>query len=281
MPQQEVSSKYSQEPGRRVAPEYIVLDWLAGKLANKINPDVITVSGAVAGVIGSWLLGFPDHAIRTIEQSSNGHLRPPRGKLRITGAVSLAFAYFCDVLDGAVARKSTKGESKHGIVLDGIVNKVVDTTPAIFALSQAKTFDDKTTWLAHGILAPISTMIRSVGIEHEIPIAKTGWGARIGRIPITVAALLFEDQRNFFGKVLVTQFIGDSIHRYRQIVNSGNEQATQRINEDLAEYACLTLIGRGSLKNPTLREVIALGLGLAKLAQVKIRESYKPIGINR
>lgn len=276
MSRQEISSKYSQEPGRKVAREYIVLSWLAEKLANKIDADVITVSGAVAGVIGSWFLGFPDQSTKAIERVSHGHIRPLRDNLRIVGGVSLAFAYFCDVLDGAVARKSNKGESKHGTVLDGIVNKIVDTSPAIFALSEAKTFDDRATWLTHETLAPVSTLIRAVGIEYGIPIAKTGWGARIGRIPITVAGLIFENRRNFFGKVLIAQFIGDSIYRYRQIVNSGNEQALHKVNQDLAEYALLVLAGRETAQNSNLREVVTFGVEMGKLAEVKIREAYKP-----
>lgn len=271
----EFDSTYTQEPGRNIAREYVALSWIAEKLANRIDPNVITLLGAAAGVLGTYLLGFPDQAIPKIEQLSKGLLKPPKGMLRVTGACLLAFSYISDVLDGAVARKSIKGESKSGIVLDGIVNKVVDTSTALFALHYAKTADDKATWGTNIALAPVSTMIRSAGLEHGVPISKTGWGARIGRIPITVGALVFQNHRNLFGKILIGQFILDSTLRYNQIRNSGNKEAQERINTDLSQYAHLVLIG-STIPTPLPAEVATFGLELGKLAQVKIREACLP-----
>lgn len=266
---------YAKELGRPVAVEYHILSRPAEIVANRVNADHITVCGAILGIVGSFLFGFPEDATQAVERLSRGHLKLSRRATRTIGIVALGTSYLFDLLDGAVARKSSRGETKHGVVLDGIVNKMVDTSPAIIAILRAKTLDEWTTWSLYKFLAPVSTIIRSVGLQYDIPIAKTGLGARIGRIPMIVSAMLFENRRSLFGKILVGQLIADSIHRYRQVVNSGNREAQAQVQQDLAEYSGLFLLGTALSPNHILREAVTTGLGFLKLAQVKIGEAYR------
>lgn len=265
---------YIIEPGRSFSPEYAILSKPAEVLADRIPADAITAVGAVAGITGSFLLGFPEEAIQRAQRISGGRLTPSIKQLKIAGGIALGVSYLCDLLDGAVARKSTGGETKHGKVFDGIVNKAVDTSPAIFELFKAKSLDTKATWLSYVALAPVSTMIRSIGLSHDIPITKTGLGARVGRVPVLISSLLFERKRNLFGKLLVMQLIADSIHRYKQITNSGNNDARDNVNHELVRYFMLVLLGR-TIPQRLPRELAMFGLALAKLAQIKIREAYK------
>lgn len=268
------NNTYAIEPGRSFAPEYIIFSKPAEVLADRIPADAITAVGAAAGVTGSFLLGSPEEAIQRAQRISGGRLTPSIKQLKIAGGITLGISYLCDLLDGPVARKSAEGETKHGKVFDGIVNKAVDTSPAIFELLKAKSLDTKTTWLSYAVLAPVSTIIRSIGLSHDIPIAKTGLGARIGRIPVLVSSLLFERKRNLFGKLLVTQLIADSIHRYRQIVNSGNNDARDNVSSELVQYFMLVLLGR-TISQRLPRELVTFSLTLAKLMQIKIKEAYR------
>jgi phosphatidylglycerophosphate synthase len=244
-------------------------------IANRINADYITICGGILGIAGSFLLGSPKDATQIIEKLSRGHMKLSKKTARTVGAVTLATSYFFDLIDGEVARKSSGGGTKHGIILDGIVDKIVDISPAIFASRGAKTFDERLTWSLYRYLAPVSTMIRSVGLQHDIPIAKTGWGARVGRIPMLVSAMLFENRRSLFGKILVGQLIADSINRYGQIINSGNKEAQTQVQQDLAEYNRLFWLSTTLSPNCAAKELTTTGLGLLKLTQVKIREAYK------
>lgn len=270
-----LNGAYCAEPGRPFAREYELFARPAEKIANKIPADLITVFGAATGVAGSYFLGFPDEAIETLGKISSGRFKLTHNQVKVTGAVLLGVSYVCDLLDGAVARKSTEGETRHGRVIDGIVNKIVDISPALFTLSAAKTFDDKATWLTYEVLAPVSTMIRSEGLHHGIPIAKTGLGARIGRLPFLVSSLVFKEKRNLLGKVMTAQLVIDCIHRYSQIVNSGNQEAIEAVHADLAQYVALFAASRISGLAPLEQELTTVGLELSKLAQVKIKEAYR------
>ncbi len=266
---------YQAELGRSFAIEYPLLSKPAEKLANKISADTITVFGAAAGITGSYFLGFPDKAIQTIDKLSGGRIQLTRKQIRIAGAILLGTSYVCDLLDGAVARKSKEGETRHGKVIDGIVNKMIDISPAIFALSKAHALDDKATWITYEALAPVSTMIRSRGLSHDIPISKTGIAARIGRLPFLVGSLVSENNRNTLGKIMNAQFVLDCIHRYMQIAKSGNQKAIDETHTDLIQYVILFAASRALNLSPLPQELTTVGLELAKLAQVKIKEAYR------
>lgn len=262
------------EPGR-IAYEHIILKPVASELTKRgIPADAITVFGAFAGVLATWLLSSPEDTGKNIEKISGGRFKLTKGQTRTIGGLLLGISYFCDLLDGPVARLSEQGETKHGMVMDGVVNKIVDTSLAVFELAKATTLDTKATWMSYLTLAPVSTMIRSVGIQHNIPIPKTGLGARIGRIPFIVGAMFFEEKRNLLGKILLAQLVGDSIHRYLQIVRSTNKEARGEVNRDLGEYFVIALLSRTIPQKGFPRELVTLGLELAKLAQVKIQEAY-------
>lgn len=265
---------YYSEAGRAFASEYALVEKPAEAIANKIPADAITVFGAFAGITGSYLLGFPHEAIQIIQKVSGGHIKLTCNQTRVTGALLLGISYACDVLDGAVARKSEKGETKYGKVLDAIANKMIDISPAVFILSNAQTTEKRTIWESYRTLAPVSTMIRSRGLQHDIPISKTGFCARIGRLPFLIASLIFQQKRDVLGKVLSMQLVIDCIYRYTQIIKTGNREAIEAVQNDVFEYITLFLgsqvIGGKSLE----KELTIVGLELAKLTQVKIKEAY-------
>lgn len=266
-----IGDVYTSEPGRHYALEYRVFSGIADRLVNRVPADVITASGALFGIVGSYCLISPENASKKVETFSKGRLRFSRKLTRFFGGAGLGVSYVCDLLDGAVAKKSDQGETKHGKILDGIVNKIVDVSPALFNIVKAKKFDTVATWQLYQTLAPVSTMIRSEGLAYGIPIAKTGIGARVGRLPFLVASMLLEEKSDFFGKVLTCQILADSYYRYQQIVRSGNKEAVRATNRDLVEYFGATILSGVVLRNPTF----SLCVSLVKLAQVKIKEAYK------
>lgn len=267
---------FVKEPGKLPIHKKLV-GRIADKLANNVDADVITGLGAALGVAGSYLLTSPEDAINKMRFLTHDKVIPTKLQVRVAGGVALGLSYFCDILDGDVARKSAKGPTKYGTVFDGVVDKTVDTSPALFLLSSAKTLDERLTWLAYMGLAPISSGIRSTGIAHDIPIPKTGLGARIGRIPVMVSALLFKNKRTALGKVLVLQLVADSIHRYKQIVDSGNTEAVDEVNSNLAQHLGLFILGQLSSEKTLPKSMITLGLELAKFTQIKMKEVYPKV----
>lgn len=268
-----IGDAYTSESGRHYALEYRVLSGIADRLANRVPADAITALGALFGIVGSYCLISPENASKKVETFSKGRLRFSRKLTRFLGGAGLGISYVCDLLDGAVAKKSDQGETNHGKILDGIVNKIVDISPALFNIAKAEKSDTASaaTWQFYQALAPVSTMIRSEGLAHSIPIAKTGIYARVGRLPFLVASMLFEGKSDFFGKVLTCQILADSFYRYQQIVRSGNKEAVRATNRDLVEYFGATILSGVVLRKPTF----SLFVGLVKLAQVKIKEAYK------
>jgi hypothetical protein len=45
--------------------------------------------------------------------------------------------------------------------------------------------------------------------------------------------MFFKEKRDLLGKILLAQLVGDSIHRYLQIVKSADKNAIKEINEHL------------------------------------------------
>lgn len=264
---------YTKEPGRPNAKEYRILSPVASFLANKINPDWLTLSGAFFGTVGTYLLSYPKETAQKIEQFTKGSLKLSETAIRAGGAIGVLISYIFDVLDGAVARKSEKGETKHGLVIDGLVNKITDITPSVTSLWKKQDADTLLTQGLFRTLAIGSTMVRSAGIEHDVPIAKTGLFARIGRLPLQWGGLLLEGQRNLIGKALVAQVGFDLRHRYKQIASSGKKEAIRQTRTDLLELFGSRLIAYAISDDPKTRELIAGGLELLKLIEVKTREA--------
>lgn len=259
--------------GRKRAIEYELFGKPAELLANRVPADNITALGFTLGVVGSRFLAAPEDAIKEIEQLSGNMLYPTRAQIKIAGGIALATSYVCDLLDGAVARKSRNGETFHGTVFDGMANKLVDTTPALIFMTKAQSIDERVTWLSYIFTAPMASMIRSRGIANSVPVPKTGFGARVDRVPILLASLFKENSRNSAGKVLTFQAVSSAIERYRQIRNSGNSEAIAAVNKDLLEYTALFIIARAMGTKPLRKELLTLGLELAKLGHVKLSEA--------
>lgn len=261
------------EIGRKRAVEYELFSKPAELLADKVLADSITAVGAAVGIVGSYFLAAPEEAIRSIEQMTGGKLNPTKSQIKTAGAISLGASYVCDLLDGTVARKSETGETFHGRIFDGIANKAVEMTPAVIFSMKAKGINEKATWLSYLFTSPMATMIRSRGIANDVPISKAGLAARVGRTPPLIVSLLSESKRGLAGKLMTLQSVGSAISRYKQIKDAGDETAIGEVNKDLLEYTALFVLGRVMFKNPLQRELLILGLELAKLGQVKFAEA--------
>ena len=259
--------------GRKRAIEYEVFAKPAELLANRVSADSITAVGAAVGTVGSYFLASPEDAIRSMEQLSGGKLHPTRKQIRIAGALALGASYVCDLLDGAVARKSTNGETFYGTVFDGMVNKLVDTTPALIFAAKANGLNEKAAWLSYIFTSPMASMIRSRGVANNIPVPKTGFGGRASRVPVLLAGLANESLRGLAGKVLTLQSTISAISRYKQIKDSGSNEAIEDVNRDLLEYVALFVLGRVVVGDSMQKEVVTLGLELAKLGHVKLSEA--------
>lgn len=263
---------YAQEPGRSNAREYNFFAPLGEICADKIDANVFTLSGAVAGVVGSYCLTYPEEVREKLKDISQGRIYPSKRAVLTAGGVLLFTSYIFDMLDGATARKSKKGETEFGLVADGIVNKIVDISVATFSLWKNKDRDSRTTWGIYRDLAISATMIRSIGIEHDVPISKAGFLARAGRVPLNILSMVYEDGRNITGKVLGVQAALSAKDRFDQIVNSGNKKAIRQVVSDLCEQYESHLIGV-NIPDPRIREVVVTLLQLYKLAEVKMREA--------
>lgn len=261
-----------QEPGRRRAIEYSIFSKPADLLANRVPADAITVVGVTTGVVGSYLMSLPEDAAKHIRDISGGILDPTKRQVKLAGALALGASYVCDLLDGAVARKST-GETFHGTIFDGIANKIVDTAPVMFFLNRAKNKREIATWLSFLFVAPMTTMIRSRGLSEGVPMSKTGLGARVGRVPVLLAGLIFENKRNLVGQVLAVQAASSAFIRYEKVRRSGNRDALDAVNRDLLEYVATFFVARVLGGKGLPRELLTLGLELAKLGQVKVSEA--------
>lgn len=253
---------YGAEPGRHYALEYPLFAKPAEVLAKKGVPaDVVTLFGAVAGVTGSYLVMYPGQVREKIVEFSSGRITPSINQVRAAGTIVLGISYTCDLLDGAMAAKSVGGETKHGRVLDGIINKIVDIAPAVFELEKARSGDTKLTWFSYQVLAPVSTIVRSIGLRHDVEIAKTGLNARVGRLPLLIASMMCESKRNLLGKLLIGQILADTIQRYNQIARAGNEDALEEVHRELLKYFTAVLLAKVSGANNfsvLTEEIVAL-----------------------
>lgn len=263
---------YAQEPGRSNAREYNLFAPLGEICADKIDANVFTLSGAFAGIVGSYCLTYPEEVREKVKEISRGKFNPSKRAVLIAGGALLFTSYIFDMLDGATARKSKKGETEFGLVADGIVNKMVDISVATFSLWKNDDPDSKVTWGIYRDLAISATMIRSVGIEHDVPISKAGFLARAGRVPLNILSMVYEDRRNITGKILDIQAALSAKDRFDQIVNSGDKKATRQVLADLYEQYESHLIGV-NIPDPKIREMVVTLLQLYKLAEVKMREA--------
>lgn len=269
------SSGYNSEPGRHYALEYDVLKRSADVFVEAgVSANTITAVGAVLGAIGTALLTKPSQFADKIEQITVGKIKPSVGVVKSAGAIAFALSCFGDLQDGAVAKRSQNGETKFGKVFDGFVNKIIDTTPALCMQVWPESQREALAGSLYTILAPLSTMIRSIALEHDVPIPKTGVGSRVGTVATLSVGYTVERWRGrangWLGGILTAQRLVDIGIRYRTVIRSGDEEAIQQVNKDITEYFGLVLIGKALSDNPLL----PFGLEMAKLLDVKVGEAY-------
>lgn len=261
-----------QDIGRNRAVEFEIFKKTAEVLVDYISPDKITAVGAVTGVVGSYCLASPEAVIGVVEKYSGNRIKPTTSEVKIAGSVALSVSYICDLLDGAVARQSKKGETFHGTVFDGMADKLVDSMPALILASKADSGLQQFLWRSYAFLSPIASMIRSRGISYDIPIAKTGFGGRASRIPVLLTGLFTDELRDLSALILSSQSFMSSVVRYKTVHESGNLEAINEVNQDLIQYMTLYLLGT-NLDGETKRDFVTFGLELLKLGHVKLSEA--------
>src|SRR3989338_7471351 len=91
---------YAEEPGRSNAREYNLFAPLGEICADRIDANIFTLSGAVAGIVGTYCLTYPDEVIERVQEISQGKFNPSKRAVVIAGGALLFTRYIFDMLDG-------------------------------------------------------------------------------------------------------------------------------------------------------------------------------------
>jgi len=232
-------------------------DFLASK--EYITPNRITVMGGVIGSIGAALAAEPREFSYTISKVTKGKLNISERQLKRLGLAAALLGYGADAMDGAVAQaKEERGETGYtrvGRLLDGVSDKVLENAGPLAILhfpSESKT--EKPGWALYGYFSNLSTLIRSVGVEHGIGVEKTGSGSRgdiesvfgVGHMistPFIGERDHFWRGRGSHGAILTAMRMRSAWTRWNRIMNSGNTDAIENLKKDVIEFTLLNIAG--------------------------------------
>jgi phosphatidylglycerophosphate synthase len=181
---EDVSERLGQNEGHialAFGPTRAVAEFLAEK--KHITPNLITITGGIAGALGASVAAEPGEYARGIERITGKEVS--ENKLKLAGFIcAVVLGYGADALDGSVAelkeRMGEKGYTKLGRLLDGFFDKLIENAGVLsimFAPSESKT--EKPGWSLYPYFSQLATLIRSSALANGLDMdEKSGSGSR-------------------------------------------------------------------------------------------------------